>query len=229
MLTVHHGADRGQGNYGWLDARYSFSFASWYDPRFMGVSSLRVINEDKVRPLSGFARHSHDNMEILTCILAGEVSHEDSMGNKTTISAGEFQLMSAGSGVSHSEMNRHPAQTLHMLQIWLYPNVSNTPPRYQQIRASDQPGIQLIASPVEAIPGSMHIKQDAAIYRLKFTEGQHLVLPQQRQHGYLHLIKGQATVRDYSLNSGDALISSAERDLSLAALTDGEALWFDLP
>lgn len=227
MLTLHTSDNRGQGNYGWLCARYSFSFASWYDPRFMGIASLRVINEDKVRPLSGFARHSHDNMEVLTCVLAGEASHEDSMGNKTTISAGEFQLMSAGSGVSHSEMNRHPAQTLHMLQIWLYPNVSNTAPRYQQIRPSADTGVHLIASPDE-LPGSMQIKQDAAIYRLKFDAGQQLVLPGTRKNGYLHLIAGQATVQDQTLRQGDALITENEAALTLIALDAGEALWFDL-
>lgn len=227
MLSIHHSDNRGQGNYGWLNARYSFSFASWHDPRFMGIASLRVINEDKVRPLTGFARHSHDNMEILTCVLAGEVSHEDSMGNKTTIRTGDFQLMSAGSGVSHSEMNRHPAQTLHMLQIWLYPNVSNTPPRYQQIHAGEEAGAQLIASPDE-LPGSMHIKQDAAIYRLKFNDGQQLALPGLRKYGYLHMISGQASVQDNALTSGDALIAENEHGLNLTALSAGEALWFDL-
>ena len=227
MLAIHAHSQRGQANYGWLDARYSFSFASWYDPRFMGVASLRVINEDKVKPLSGFATHSHSNMEILTYILAGEISHQDSMGNKTTISAGECQLMSAGSGISHSELNRHPTQRLHLLQIWLYPNVSNTEPRYQQIMLPTEDGLTLIASPEEC-EGSMHIKQDASVFRVKLNTGNVQTLPIARKNGYLHLIRGQAQVQEQLLNTGDALISQNESTLTITALTDVEALWFDL-
>lgn len=227
MLTLHTHQQRGHSQYGWLDARYSFSFASWHDPRYMGVASLRVINEDKVNPLSGFARHSHDNMEILTYVLAGEISHEDSMGNKTTISAGECQLMSAGSGISHSEMNRHPTQTLHLLQIWLYPNVRDSEPRYQQIRLANDNNLTLIASPNDS-QGTMHIKQDAEVYRLKCSAGQIQDLPANRKYGYLHIIRGQAQVQTQQLNTGDALISHDEPSLTLTAQTDVEALWFDL-
>lgn len=226
MLALHANSSRGQAHYGWLDARYSFSFASWYDPRFMGVASLRVINEDKVKPLGGFATHSHSNMEILTYILAGEISHQDSMGNKTTISAGECQLMSAGSGISHSEKNQHTAQTLHMLQIWVVPNQENTKPRYQQVRL-DEFGVVQIASP-HPNEGLMHLKQDAAIYRLKFNVGQKIELPHSRPYGYLHLISGQGAVQNMSLSTGDALISKDETQLSFTAFSQGEALWFDL-
>ncbi|MCB1673358.1 MAG: pirin family protein [Moraxellaceae bacterium] len=227
MLAVHANSHRGQASYGWLDARYSFSFASWYDPRYMGVASLRVINEDKVKPLTGFAMHSHSNMEILTYILSGEISHQDSMGNKTTISAGECQLMSAGRGVSHSEKNQHPTQTLHLLQIWLVPNQENTEPRYQQVRLDNSKGLVQIASPNEG-EGLMHIKQDAAIYRLKFETGQTIKLPHQRAYGYLHLINGQGSVQNINLNSGDALISKDEQSLEFVSHNAGEALWFDL-
>jgi hypothetical protein len=227
MLAIHAHSQRGQANYGWLDARYSFSFASWYDPRFMGVASLRVINEDKVKPLSGFATHSHSNMEILTYILAGEISHQDSMGNKTTISAGECQLMSAGSGISHSEMNHHATQTLHFLQIWLKPNQENTEPRYQQIKLNDEFGLVHIASHIEN-QGLMHIKQDADIYRIKFDAGQKITLPSLRPYGYLHLINGQGSVQDMALSTGDALIAKDETSLEFTAFTKGEALWFDL-
>ena len=227
MLAVHANSHRGQASYGWLDARYSFSFASWYDPRYMGVASLRVINEDKVKPLTGFAMHSHSNMEILTYILSGEISHQDSMGNKTTISAGECQLMSAGRGVRHREKNQHPTQTLHLLQIWLVPNQENTEPRYQQVRLDNSKGLVQIASPNEG-EGLMHIKQDAAIYRLKFETGQTIKLPHQRAYGYLHLINGQGSVQNINLNSGDALISKDEQSLEFVSHNAGEALWFDL-
>lgn len=228
MLTIHANKNRGSATYGWLNARYSFSFASWHDPRYMGISSLRVINEDIVRPLTGFSRHSHDNMEILTYILAGEISHEDSMGNKTTIRAGECQLMSAGSGISHSEMNKHPSQALHLLQIWLYPNQNNTEPRYQQIMLPTDDGLTLIAAPKEQA-GSMHIKQDAAVYRVKMNAGQQLALPIARKNGYLHIINGQTIINEMLLTSGDALISQNENTLTITAVSDSEALWFDLP
>jgi len=227
MLALHPSHQRGQGNYGWLEARYSFSFASWYDPRFMGVSHLRVINEDRVRPLTGFATHSHSNMEILTYVLAGEVSHKDSMGNVTKIKAGEFQLMSAGKGISHSEMNSHPTQTLHLMQIWLVPAEQNTEPRYQQMQFADNQQVALIASPVEQ-EGSMHIKQDAAVYRLKFKQGEQIRLTSDRQYGYFHLIDGQVAINEIALTTGDALISKDESDLVFTALSDGQALWFDL-
>jgi redox-sensitive bicupin YhaK (pirin superfamily) len=227
MLTIHRNENRGSATYGWLNARYSFSFASWHDPRFMGISSLRVINEDIVRPQTGFSRHSHDNMEILTYILEGTISHEDSMGNKTTITAGECQLMSAGSGISHSELNRHPTQRLHLLQIWLYPNVINTEPRYQQIMLPTEDGLTLIASPEEC-EGSMHIKQDACVFRVKLNTGNVQTLPIARKNGYLHLIHGQAQVQERLLNTGDGLISQNESTLTITALTDVEALWFDL-
>lgn len=227
MLVLHPAQQRGQGNYGWLEARYSFSFASWYDPRFMGLSHLRVINEDRVKPLTGFSTHSHRNMEILTYVLQGEVSHKDSMGNTTKISAGEFQLMSAGKGVSHSEVNSHPTQTLHLMQIWVVPAEQHTEPRYQQMHFADEQQLVLIASPVEQ-QDAMHIKQDAAIYRLKFKQGEHISLPHARQYGYFHLIEGQGALNDAVLNTGDALMSQDVTDLSFTALTEGQALWFDL-
>ncbi|PTQ87703.1 pirin family protein [Agitococcus lubricus] len=227
MLSVHRHDERGHAHYGWLNARYSFSFAAWHDCRHMGISHLRVLNEDKVKPHSGFARHSHDNMEILTYVLAGAVSHEDSMGNQTTIRAGECQLMSAGTGISHSEMNRE-SSTLHMLQIWLYPHSKNTTPRYQQIHLTNDEPLQQIAAP-EPMANAMHIQQDAAIYRLKFKQDQQIILPRQYINGYLHLIQGGGSVNQWQLATGDALkVEQHEASLVFHALADGEALWFDL-
>jgi redox-sensitive bicupin YhaK (pirin superfamily) len=149
------------------------------------------------------------------------------MGNQTKISAGECQLMSAGSGISHSEKNQHPSQTLHLLQIWLLPAENNTEPRYQQIRLDDELGITQIVSPTEQ-QGLMHIKQDAAVYRLKFSAGQQIELPSSRPYGYLHLINGQGSVQDKALTTGDALITKDESNLTFSAFSEGEALWFDL-
>ncbi|HEX6592431.1 MAG TPA: pirin family protein, partial [Moraxellaceae bacterium] len=127
MITVRRSEERGHSQLGWLDSRHSFSFSSYQDPRYMGCSVLRVINEDHVTAGAGFPPHSHDNMEILTYVLKGAVSHRDSMGNEVRVSAGEFQLMSAGTGVTHSEYNRE-AEELEFLQIWIYPNTHNTEP-----------------------------------------------------------------------------------------------------
>ena len=140
MITVHPDANRGYANFGWLEARHSFSFGAWYDPRYLGVSVLRVINDDRIRALSGFGRHPHDNMEILTYVLSGVLTHRDSMGNETRIAAGQFQLMSAGSGITHSEHNRQPLAETRLLQIWLHPDRQNTEPGYQELPAVAQEG-----------------------------------------------------------------------------------------
>lgn len=227
MLTVHHSENRGRANFGWLDARHSFSFGNWYDPRYMGVSALRVINEDRVKPQSGFGSHPHENMEILTYILSGVLSHKDSMGNETHIRAGDFQLMSAGTGVVHSEHNRQPNAETHLLQIWLYPNESNTEPGYQELHASATDGLQLVASP-DGADSSLRIRQNARIYRLKLTADTEAELPLKGSQGYLHLISGQATLDGTVIAGGDGAVVSGNSRL-VKSLTDIEALWFDLP
>lgn len=227
MIHVHKSENRGHVRFGWLDARHSFSFGSWYDPRYMGVSALRVINEDRIRPQSGFGAHPHDNMEILTYVLSGAISHKDSMGNETALHAGEFQLMSAGSGVVHSEHNRDPAVETHMLQIWLYPDTNNTEPGYQELRAADGDGLQLVVSP-DGRDGSLRIRQNARIHRVRLSAGASVELPLAGPQGYLHLIRGRADLAGTPLDGGDgAVVNGPER--TLIAQTDLEALWFDLP
>ena len=130
---LHRSENRGHVQAGWLDTYHSFSFGSWYNPKYMGVSALRVINDDTIAAHNGFGAHPHDNMEILTCVLDGTISHKDSMGNEGQIHAGEWQLMSAGTGITHSEMNSHD-NAVHLLQIWIQPNVQNAEPTYQQIQ-----------------------------------------------------------------------------------------------
>lgn len=227
MITVYKSENRGHADFGWLDTRHTFSFGSWYDPRYLGVSALRVINDDRIRPRTGFGRHPHDNMEILTYVLDGAISHRDSMGNETRIPAGCFQLMSAGSGLTHSEHNRETVQETRILQIWLYPNVQNTVPGYQELTPERLPGLCLIASP-DGAAGSLRLRQEARIYRVLLPAGDRLALPRAGHTAYLHLIHGQAALDGTVLAEGDGAECRAG-DTGLEALTDIEALWFDLP
>jgi len=227
MITVHPDANRGYANFGWLEARHSFSFGAWYDPRYLGVSVLRVINDDRIRALSGFGRHPHDNMEILTYVLSGVLTHRDSMGNETRIAAGQFQLMSAGSGITHSEHNRQPLAETRLLQIWLHPDRQNTEPGYQELPAVAQEGLRLVASP-DGAEGSMVLRQKARIYRLGLGADHRLTLPLQGAVGYLHVISGTLHLDHTLLSAGDGASATAD-SLDLHTLSATEALWFDLP
>lgn len=227
MITVHPDANRGYANFGWLEARHSFSFGAWYDPRYLGVSVLRVINDDRIRALSGFGRHPHDNMEILTYVLSGVLTHRDSMGNETRIAAGQFQLMSAGSGITHSEHNRQPLAETRLLQIWLHPDRQNTEPGYQELPAVAQEGLRLVASP-DGAEGSMVLRQKARIYRLGLGADHRLTLPLQGTVGYLHVISGTLHLDHTLLSAGDGASATAD-SLDLHTLSATEALWFDLP
>lgn len=226
-LRPHH--SRGTADFGWLQSQHSFSFGSYYDANQMGFSALRVINDDHVAAGKGFDTHSHANMEILSYVLEGEIAHRDSQGNVTRLPAGEFQLMSAGRGIAHSEYNP-TEQPLHFLQIWIKPNVENQAPGYQQKHFGDNPGLTLVASE-NGEAGSLLIKQDARIFQL-LLPGHHsldLALNAQRNY-YLHLIKGSLSLNGHPLTPGDgAKVTGQEQVLIETAVTDIEALWFDLP
>ena len=224
---IHKSENRGHIKAGWLDTKHSFSFGSWQDPRYMGVSALRVINEDIIAANQGFGRHGHDNMEILTYVLSGRLSHQDSMGNIEHIPAGEWQLMSAGTGVQHSEMNATD-QPVHLLQIWLYPNVRNAKPTYQQVKLDprDQPNQwHHIVSPTQDTP--LFIRQDAIISAAYLHEGKTLALAPQKALNYLHVIEGKVRVNDSVVQTGDAIVF--EGNAEIIADTDAHLLWFDLP
>ncbi|MEC7118434.1 MAG: pirin family protein [Pseudomonadota bacterium] len=227
-MSLHKSSNRGHVNMGWLDARHSFSFGSWQDPRYMGVSVLRVINEDRIAARGGFGQHGHDNMEILTYVLSGQLSHTDSMGNQGHINAGEWQLMSAGSGVQHSEMNQTDSP-VHLLQIWLYPNVQNAEPTYQQIQLDprDQPNQwHLVVSPNrEHAP--LLIRQNARILGAWLEQGQHLQAIPEHGVSYIHVIQGHARINDQVVSDGDAVILNDPADIQ--ADTDTHLIWFDLP
>lgn len=224
---LHRSENRGHVKAGWLESKHSFSFGSWYDPKYMGVSVLRVINDDLIAAHNGFGTHPHDNMEILTCVLEGTISHKDSMGNERHISAGEWQLMSAGTGVQHSEINQGDIP-VHMLQIWIHPDIRNAEPNYQQIQCD--PKLQPNQWHVIAGPNSdaaMHIRQQAEV-KTAFIQATHsLAVKSTQKLNYVHVISGELEIAGETLKAGDALAFAEEAEIK--ALTDSQLIWFDLP
>ena len=224
---LHRSEERGHVKAGWLDTKHSFSFGSWYNPKYMGVSVLRVINDDRIAAHNGFGTHPHDNMEILTCVLDGTISHKDSMGNERHISAGEWQLMSAGTGVQHSEIN-HGDVPVHMLQIWIHPNVRDAEPNYQQIKLDprEQPNQwHLIVGPNEQAP--MHIRQQAEVKTAVLEAGQSLNVQATQQLNYVHVIRGEVQIGEHTVKAGDALLFAEHADIQAAE--ESQMIWFDLP
>lgn len=223
---LHRSEERGHVQAGWLESRHSFSFGSWYDPRYMGVRALRVINDDHIAAHQGFATHPHDNMEILTCVLSGTISHKDSMGNEGDIKAGEWQLMSAGTGVRHSEINRY-AEPVHLLQIWLLPNIQDAEPSYQQIACDphDAPNQwHLIAGTTRE--AKMLIRQDAEIRTAVLEQGQKLTVHDTKKVNYVHVIRGQIQIGEHIVNAGDALVF--EDDAVIQSNSESQMIWFNL-
>lgn len=224
---LHRSEDRGHVKMAWLDTKHSFSFGSWHNPKYMGVSALRVINDDKIDAHKGFGTHPHDNMEILTCVLDGTISHKDSMGNAGGISAGEWQLMSAGTGVQHSEVNDGDTP-VHLLQIWIHPDIRNAEPTYQQIKLDpkDQPNQwHLIAGPNDNAP--MHIRQHAEVKTAVLEQGLSLNVKATQVLNYIHVIRGEILIGEHVVKAGDALLFS--EDAKIVANEESQFIWFDLP
>ncbi|MGL4860737.1 MAG: pirin family protein [Enterobacteriaceae bacterium] len=228
MLSIRPALQRGHFNHGWLDTWHTFSFASYHDPAHMQYASLRVINEDFIAPGQGFPMHPHRDMEILTYILSGSVEHKDSMGNITRINKGEFQIMSAGSGILHSEYNPHQDQGLHLYQIWMLPQQQGLPPRYEQRQFPDKPGKQLILSP-DARDHSLRIFQDLFLWRWRLTADEQVILPlQAERHYWLQVVSGQLSIDGHQLGVSDGVGIREQRQLSLHSHTDSEILLFDM-
>ena len=223
---LHRSEDRGHVKAGWLESKHSFSFGSWYNPELMGIGSLRVINDDIIAAHNGFGTHPHDNMEILTCVLKGTISHQDSMGNESQIHAGEWQLMSAGTGIQHSEMNQGN-EAVHLLQIWIIPNVQNAEPTYQQIERDPKltPNEwQLIVGPYANAP--IHIHQNAEVKTAFLQKGYTLDVKASQKFNYVHVIEGEIDIAGQTVKAGDALFFD---DLAtIKAHTDSQFIWFDL-
>lgn len=229
MIYVRKAEERGHANHGWLDSWHTFSFASYHDANFMGFSALRVINEDVIDGGQGFGTHPHKDMEILTYVLSGTVEHQDSMGNKEQIPAGEFQIMSAGTGVRHSEYNASESEPLHLYQIWIIPERTGIEPRYDQRRFPDVQGRQLVVSP-DAREGSLKVFQDMTLSRWVMAAGeQDNVAIDAGRRIWIQVVKGDVTVNGNAITTSDALAIWDESALTIEASSAAEVLLFDLP
>lgn len=229
MIDLRRSEDRGSANHGWLQSKHSFSFGSYYDPGHMGVSALRVINDDRVAPGNGFATHSHQDMEILSYVTNGVIEHKDSLGNVERLPAGEFQLMSAGTGVTHSEYNPSTSDYLEFLQIWIEPNEYGIDPGYQQKRFEPKAGLQQVISP-DGKNGALKVHQDASVYQLLVEPemGASLELLSGRTL-YVHVVSGKLRANGKSLSAGDGATIKGDDVIDFAGVESAEALVFDLP
>ncbi|HWV16345.1 MAG TPA: pirin family protein [Cellvibrio sp.] len=230
MISIRRSDERGAADFGWLQSKHSFSFGNYYDVRHMGFSALRVINDDRVAAGAGFQTHGHSDMEIISYVISGEIAHKDSEGNVATLPPGEFQLMSAGSGIRHSEFNPSSESPLHFLQIWIQPNVYGQTPGYQQKDFGSGKGLTLVASP-DGRQGSLVIKQDAFLYQLLADANSIVSLPASvSRKYYVHLIEGELEVEGQLIKPGDgAKIENINELKLLAAQQNARALVFDLP
>jgi len=232
MKVVRRSADRGHADHGWLKSYHSFSFAEYFDEDHVEFGPLRVLNEDRVIGGQGFGTHGHRNMEIISYVLDGELTHQDSIGTGSTIRPGDVQRMSAGSGVRHSEFNASKSNKLHFLQIWIQPNVSDIPPSYEEKRfeAADKRGrLRLIASP-DGEGASVLVHQDVRLYSGLFDAGEsaRLELALGRR-AYIHVARGLVHANGVELNAGDALKLTDEGAVEIGQGAKAEVLVFDLP
>ena len=230
MIEIRKSAERGHADHGWLNSFHTFSFAGYQDPRHMGFGPLRVINEDRIQPGTGFGTHGHRDMEIVSYVLSGALAHKDSMGNGSTIKPGDVQRMSAGSGVQHSEQNAAPEET-HFLQIWIEPDVTGIAPGYEQKHfdeASRRGRLRLIASS-DGRDGSVRIHQDASMYAGLLDGDERAVLAlQPGRRAYVHVARGAVNVNGQPLAAGDALKASGVSEIVLEQAKGAEVLVFDL-
>lgn len=231
MIVLRPSDERGRSQFDWLDSRHTFSFGDYYDPRWQGFRSLRVINEDHVRGGAGFGTHPHRNMEIFTCVLSGAVEHKDSMGNGSVIRPGEWQRLTAGTGITHSEFNPSPTEPLHLLQIWMLPERAGLTPGYEQ-RAFDGPTARghwrVVASP-GGRDGALTLHQDAEIFFARPTTGEKI--PHQLRtgrHAWMQVARGAVELSGHKLQAGDGAAISEESWFEITALEASEVLLFDL-
>lgn len=232
MITPRPGHERGHATHGWLDSFHSFSFADYFDPKHVQFGPLRVINEDRIDAGTGFGKHGHRDMEIISYVLDGALAHEDSMGNRASIVPGEVQRMSAGTGVLHSERNDNAAGRTHFLQIWILPDTAGIAPGYEQkmfTPAEKRGRLRLVLSR-DGAEGSVRIQQDAKMYAGLFHGDESASLPLAAGRlGYVHLARGTAKINDHVLRAGDALKFDGEPEVRVEAGDGAEVLVFDLP
>lgn len=231
MIEQRLSEQRGLGNHGWLNSRHTFSFANYWDPKQSGFSDLLVINDDQVAPSRGFGSHAHSNMEIISYVLEGALAHKDSMGTGSVIVPGDVQLMSAGSGVTHSEFNHADNDYVHFLQIWVVPAENGTEPGYQQMsvpEAEKRGKLRLIISP-DGQANSLRIRQDVKIYAGLFNRGEQDTLTlDDNRYAYIHVARGSVTVNGIAFNAGDGARVRDEKTLTFSGGDAAEVLVFDL-
>lgn len=223
---IRKSTDRKYFDHGWLKTYHTFSFGEYYDPAFMGFRTLRVINEDRVAPGVGFPPHQHKDMEIISLILEGSLAHKDSMGNASTIQTNEVQVMSAGSGITHSEFNPSSQQTSHFLQIWILPDAKNLPPRYEQKKLPSS-GSHLIASKTGR-DNSLIIHQDVELSLLVLKPQESKQIETKTRYGYLQVIEGELTINQEDLEAGDGVALEPQTQVTLKAKNLSRLLFFDL-
>lgn len=231
MTLIHENMSRGHTDTGWLNSYHTFSFGGFQDPTRMGFASLRVINEDRIAPGSGFSEHGHQDMDILTMVLSGMLKHKDTLGNTVTIAPGEAQLMSAGTGVRHSEMNASSSQPAHFLQIWLMPDHRGGTPRYQQVSLPDMEGgdgwTLIAAAPGKGAP--LELNSDTRLLMAHPREGERLAIPREMgRQVFLHIVEGLAMLDGERLSGGDGIQMGQDDLPDLEWITDGKALLFDM-
>jgi redox-sensitive bicupin YhaK (pirin superfamily) len=231
MITIRRANERGHANHGWLDAHHSFSFADYYDPRWMGFRSLRVINDDTIAGGGGFGMHPHRDMEIITFILSGALQHRDNMGHQAVLKPGDVQRISAGVGIEHSEFNYSPVEPVHLLQIWINPERKGVKPDYAERSFGNghaKPGLTLVASR-GGRDGSVSIHQDADVWLVRLgagTETTRALKP--GRHAWVQVAEGELTLNGQTLSAGDGAALSEEAALTLSAKAPAQALLFDL-
>ena len=232
MITLRPAADRGHADHGWLQANFTFSFANYYDPKWMGFRALRVINDDIVAPGRGFGRHPHDNMEILTYMISGSLSHNDTTGGSGAIVPGELQHMSAGTGIQHSEQNASDKVQSHSLQIWLMPNKRNVTPVYNQRKftVAEEPNKFHLLASHDGRDNSFHMHTDADLYAAKLEPGATVTHTFTKPYAFLHVVQGELTLSNgIKLKGGDGVALSNEQSLTLTTTdSTAEVLLFDL-
>ena len=232
MIALRPAAERGKADFGWLDSRHTFSFGDYYDPRHMGFGPLRVINEDRVEPGRGFDTHGHRNMEIISYVLDGALEHKDSIGTGSVIRPGEVQIMSAGTGIRHSEFNHSQTDPVHFLQIWLLPDHQGLAPRDQKAFPASEKRAQLrlVGSP-DGRDGSVLIHQKVEIYDATLGRGEEVALALLGgRRAWVQVVRGRIAVNGSTAVAGDGVAIEAEPEFAIKALDDGaELLVFDLP
>ncbi|QDU25358.1 Quercetin 2,3-dioxygenase [Anatilimnocola aggregata] len=231
MFAVRKAADRGHADHGWLNTYHTFSFSSYRDPRHMNFRALRVMNEDWVAAGQGFGTHPHRDMEIVTYVLEGALEHKDSMGNGEVLRPGEFQRMTAGTGITHSEFNPSTSEPVHLYQIWLFPEANGLTPSYEQKRFADEERhnrLRLVASR-DAAEGSLLIHQDAKIYLASLDQGQSVTHSlASGRHAWLQVLRGSVTLNGQALATSDGAAISDETSLTIEATNNAEVMLFDL-